>query len=207
MTNTAAFWDNVADRYAKRPIKDVDAYRQTMDRTVAHLSQDNVALEVGCGTGSTALLLADSVRHITATDISANMIDIAKRKARDQNTGNVTFAQGTLFDDTLEKGSFDVILAFNFLHLLENTPEAIQRVHELLKPQGLFISKTDCLSGHNIIYPVILPVMRFFGFAPYVKFLGVEQLDSLITKSNFEIIETGAYPASPPSRFVVARKL
>jgi len=97
-------------------------------------------LEVGCGTGSTALLLADSVKQITAIDISSNMIDIASNKAKDPQIENVNFIQSTLFDDTLEKRSFDVILAFNFLHLLEDTPEAIRRINELLKLEGLFIA-------------------------------------------------------------------
>ena len=77
MPNDAKFWDKIAAKYAKSPIKNMEAYNQTMDRTKSHLAKDDSVLEVGCGTGSTALLLADSVQHITASDISANMIDIA----------------------------------------------------------------------------------------------------------------------------------
>jgi len=44
------------------------------------------------------------------------------------------------------------------------------------------------------------------GFAPYVKCLKVAELDDIITSTAFEIIENGFYPASPPSRFIVARK-
>jgi len=39
-------------------------------------------LEFGCGTGSTALLHASFVKHMTATDISDEMIEIAKQKAK-----------------------------------------------------------------------------------------------------------------------------
>ncbi|MEL6287025.1 MAG: class I SAM-dependent methyltransferase, partial [Pseudomonadota bacterium] len=48
-------------------------------------------LELGCGTGSTALLLAPSVAQITGTDISGEMVRIANGKAADQGAQSVTF--------------------------------------------------------------------------------------------------------------------
>jgi len=92
MTNSGKFWDKHAKKYSKRPIKDMQSYNQTMDRTKSHLSKDDSVLEIGCGTGSTALLLAGSVQHITARDISGKMIDIANAKAKDQQIGNATFS-------------------------------------------------------------------------------------------------------------------
>jgi len=58
MTHAAAFWDKRAKKYASSPIKNKQAYTETMDRTKAHLSIDDKVLEIGCGTGSTTLLLA-----------------------------------------------------------------------------------------------------------------------------------------------------
>lgn len=208
MRNAAKFWDKIAKKYAKSPIKNMQAYEQTMDRTKSHLSTGDIVLEVGCGTGSTALLLADSVKHITASDISSNMIDIARNKAKDQHVENVTFIQAALSDDALEKGSFDVILAFNVLHLMEDTPAAVRKINELLKPDGLFISKTICAAEQIKLRFLwgLLYVMEKFGLAPYVNFLKIRALEELITNKNFEIIETGVYPPSPPSRFIVAKK-
>jgi 2-polyprenyl-3-methyl-5-hydroxy-6-metoxy-1,4-benzoquinol methylase len=58
---------------------------------------------------------------------------------------NVDFAQTNLFDERYTKESFDVILAFNILHFLEDHRQALQRITELLKPGGLCISLTPCL--------------------------------------------------------------
>jgi len=207
MLNAEKFWDKIAKKYAKSSIKNVQAYNQTMERTKIRLSEDDNVLEVGCGTGSTALLLSGSVKQITASDISSNMIDIARNKAKDQHVENVNFIQSTLFDNALEKQSFDVILAFNLLHLLEDTPKAVRRINELLKPEGLFISKTVCMAEKSKLWRVLLFIMQTLGLAPYVKFLRILELEELITNENFKIIETGLYPPSPPSRFIVAEKM
>ncbi len=201
----ARFWDKTADRYAKQPVKDMASYNETLDRTRKHLSSSDRVLEVGCGTGTTALLLAPSVEEIVATDLSSRMIEIAREKARAQGVGNVRFARATLFDDALEPGPFDAVMAFNFLHLLEDIPAAVRRVRELLEPGGLFISKTVCLGEQSRLWSVVVAVMRPLGFAPYVQCLKVAEIENAIARAGFEIVETASLPP-PRSRYVVARK-
>jgi 2-polyprenyl-3-methyl-5-hydroxy-6-metoxy-1,4-benzoquinol methylase len=206
MADSAEFWDKAADKYSKKPVKDMENYRKTLDCTRRYLSASDEVLEVGCGTGTTALLLAPGVKQLTATDISSRMIEIAREKAAAQEVENVRFDRTTLFDEELEKGSFDVVMGFNFLHLLEDIPGAVRRVDELLKPGGLFVSKTICLGERSRLWSGLLVVMKALGFAPYVRCLKVAELEDIITSTGFEIIETGFYPPSPPSRYIVARK-
>ena len=205
--DSAEFWDKLADKYSKKPVKDLESYNKTLDCTRKYLSSSDSVLEVGCGTGTTALLLAPSVKQIAASDISSRMIEIARQKAATQEVENVRFDRAALFDEDLEKGSFDVIMGFDFLHLLEDIPGAVRRVSELLKPGGSFISKTVCLAERSRLWSLLLAVMKPLGFSPYVKCLKVAELEDIITSKDFEIIETGFYPPSPPSRFIVARRL
>lgn len=209
MQHTADFWDNLADRYAKSPIGDMDAYNYTLGRTRSYLSAKDTVLELGCGTGSTALILAANVDKIIATDISKNMIGIAEQKAKDQGVSNVTFATAAVADAGKDEGPFDAVLAHNLLHLLENLPAALEHVHSLLKPGGLFISKTVCRPGKDApmkyrLMRVIVPVMQLLGKAPYVNFMHVGELERTIARHGFKILETGNHP--PPSRYIVARK-
>lgn len=209
MQNAADFWDKVAPKYAKSPIADMDAYTYTLERTRSYLSADDRVLEVGCGTGSTALLLAGNVKHITASDVSPKMIEVGAQKARDQDVPNVTFVTAELFDEAIDDGPYDVVMAFNMLHLLEGPREAIRRINGLLKPGGLFISKTVCRPGADAplkfrLMRVILPVMQLLGKAPYVNFMEVEELEGMIASEGFKIVESGTHPA--PSRYIVARK-
>ncbi|MBS9716062.1 class I SAM-dependent methyltransferase [Pseudohalocynthiibacter aestuariivivens] len=206
MSKEARFWDKVAKKYAKSPIKNVEAYNQTMERTKAHLTKVDAVLEVGCGTGSTALLLAHSAKQITASDISGTMIKIATQKATEQQIENVSFVRSSALNEAMEPESFDVVLAFNLLHLLEDLPTTVHRMNTLLKTGGIFISKTVCLAEKGWHIRVIIRLMRIFGFAPYVGFLKAKELENLIAREGFEVLETGSYPASPPSRFIVARK-
>ncbi len=206
MAETADFWDRVADRYAAKPVKDAASYEATLERTRAHLSGRNEVLEVGCGTGTTALRLAASVERITATDVSARMIAIAREKARAQAVENVRLEQATLFDPGLAPGSFDAVLAFNLLHLLPDLPGALRRIHALLVPGGVFVSKTICLGDRARLWRPVLAVMRALGLAPEVTFLRSAELEDEVEISGFAIVESEFLPASSASRFVVARK-
>ena len=206
MTQTAPFWDRLAERYAAQPVKDQDSYEKTLNRVRAHLTpQDNV-LEIGCGTGSTALTLSTAAGHIHATDISSGMIEIANRKAAAAGITNVTFGQAEA-DEQQAPGTYDAVMAFNLLHLLRDPAETTRLAREALRPGGLFISKTPCLGGKKWLYGPIIGAMRLIGKAPFVKMLRVQELEDLITDAGFEVIETGTFPANPPCRFVVARKL
>lgn len=76
----ARFWDRAARRYAKARIGDERGYERTLERTRALLAPEARVLELGCGTGSTALRLAGGVARYLATDISEKMIGIAQDK-------------------------------------------------------------------------------------------------------------------------------
>lgn len=206
MTQTAPFWDRLAERYAAQPVKDPDAYEKTLNRVRAHLTPQDRVLELGCGTGSTALALADSAGHIHATDISAGMIEIANRKAEATGVTNVSFGQAEA-DEGQVPGSYDAVLAFNLLHLLRDPAETVRKANAALRPGGLFMSKTPCLGGRKWLYGPIIGAMRLIGKAPFVNMMRVEELEDLIAGAGFEILETGTFPANPPCRFVVARKV
>ncbi len=212
MINSATFWDNVADKYAASPISDKDAYQYTLDRTRSYLRASDHVLELGSGTGSTALLLASSVDTYVATDISPKMLEIGQRNAQEQGIGNVEFVATDAGDAASEGAAYDAVLALNLLHLVPDLPAALANAHAMLKPGGHFISKTICLPEHG--FPLkfhamrtALPIMRLLGKAPPVFFYRIDELEEAVQKAGFEIIETGNHPAQPPSRYIVARKL
>lgn len=210
MEHAAEFWDGAAEKYAKSPIKDMKSYEYTLGRTKSYLSKTDRVLEIGCGTGSTALLLAPDVAHITASDISGNMIRIAEEKAAKQGVQNASFVTSDLFGSSLDQGPYDAVLALNVIHLIEDTPAVMKRIGQLLKPDGVFISKTVCRPGKGTPFKfrlmvMAIPLMQFFGKAPFVQFMKIPELEHHIADSGFKVIEASSSP--PPSRYIIAKKL
>lgn len=209
-SSSAHFWDKKAKGYAKSAIADMEAYERTLDRVRAHLQPQDEVLELGCGTGSTALLLAPCVSRITASDVSGEMVRIGQQKASAQGSKNVDFVVAGAQDPKLGSGRYDVVMAFNLLHLVDDVSASIARAYELLKSGGLFISKTFCLPQERSLkvsmIRLALPLMQLLKQAPEVHFLKVSQLDQLVLDAGFSLIEQGAYPEHPPRRFLVAQK-
>ena len=173
MMSAPQFWDKIADKYSKQPARDMDAYEQTLDRTRTYLGPQDRVLELGCGTGTTALKLAGNVGSILATDVSTRMVEIGREKARAEGAENVQFAVADVLENPAGEEQFDVVLAFNLLHLLPNADEAIAHVATLVKPGGVFISKTVTTPGRKMprfmrLMLLVLPVMQMLGKAPFV---------------------------------------
>jgi ubiquinone/menaquinone biosynthesis C-methylase UbiE len=199
------FWDRIAPSYAKKPVADEAAYQRTLERARSYLNPNQLVLEVGCGTGTTALHLAPHAAQIVASDLSPGMIRIAREKARAAGVDNVTFMPGTL--DELEAAArFDVVMAFNVLHLMADIPATLRRVYGLLAPGGLLISKTPCIGEMNFLVRLAIPVLQAFGRAPFVNFVKTQTLRESVSGAGFTTVETGFYPEKSHSLFVVARK-
>ncbi|WP_238152099.1 class I SAM-dependent methyltransferase [Microbulbifer sp. A4B17] len=67
-------------------------------------------LEFGCGTGATAIYHAPHVQHIEAVDISENMLEIGRTKAREACIDNIIFTRATLTELNAESTIFDEVL-------------------------------------------------------------------------------------------------
>ena len=81
------------------------------------------ALDVGCGTGATAVRLARLGMHVTLLDSSPAMLDIAKRTVEEAGVaGRVVLQHGDAAQLTnlFRAASFDVILCHNVLEYLDH---------------------------------------------------------------------------------------
>lgn len=203
---TDPFWDKVARKYATRPIGNMAAYETTLAHTRAYLKPTDNVLEIGCGTASTALLLAPQVAHYTASDISAEMVEIGREKVAEAGIAHLTVVQGILGDAALGVGPFDAVLAYNLLHLCPDPGDVARKAHAVLAPGGVFISKSACISGWRTMLWPMVGVLRLLGKAPFLKLMSVASLERQIREAGFEIVESFAPSGSPLGHFIAARK-
>ena len=211
MSKPKNFWDNASKNYDKTEERFEYIHHKSRENTKKYLEKNNVVLDYGCGTGTTACEIANDVKEIYGIDISTKMIEISKGKAAKRNIENITFAEGDIFDKKLKNESFDRILAFNMLHTIPNPEDAVQRINELLKPDGLFISTTPCL-GDKMSFLVglqirLVQILCKIGIIPVpIRRVKSSDLDALITNGNFQNIDTEKIFKGASSYFIVAKK-
>lgn len=205
MIKSAWFWDLIAKRY-DRQVREDEGYVRAVKRFAKYLSHDDTVLDYACGTGVIAFKIANAVKHVHAIDGSAGMIQLAKERAGEREVANVHFAQQTLFDDGLEIETYDVILAFNILHLLEDPRKALERICELLKAGGLLISSTPCLGETGIALRTLLPLVSKIGLLAYLRKFRTAELRELLRDTGFDTLQSQVLKRTIPIFYVVGQK-
>ncbi|MFT4970673.1 MAG: 2-polyprenyl-3-methyl-5-hydroxy-6-metoxy-1,4-benzoquinol methylase [Chitinophagales bacterium] len=115
--------------------------------------------------------LAKSLKAMEAIDISSGMIKVAKERAEAESINNISYSETSIFDERFKEESFDVILAFNVLHCIEDIPSLIKRIRSLLKPKGVFISSTACLKEKKSLLRYGLFWLIKVGVVPKMNFM------------------------------------
>ncbi len=204
MTESTAIWDRIAPKYAKQPVSDPASYDYKLSETRRFLTPDARVLEIGCGTGTTAISHSPYAAEIVATDISEGMLGIAREKAVAAGVENVRFEQKAMSQFGGEDG-FDMVMAHSLLHLLDDRDTAIRQIFRLVKPGGVFVSSTMCLSDGYGWFRWVGPLARMTGLAPLVRMFSADELRYSMEKAGFSI-EVDWQPNRKKALFLVARR-
>lgn len=136
-------------------------------------------LEVGCGTGRTACLLAQKGYQVTAIDVRPEMIEKALHRNKVQQL-NVTFEVGDLCALPFADNHFDVVLAESVTNFA-NAKLAVSEYYRVLKPGGtLYDCEVICLepmTPDNLDY-----LLAFLGFA---QLLSAEEWLAVLKSQQF----------------------
>ena len=114
----------------------VEFYQQILDREGL---QPRTAVDLACGTGSVAWLLAEKGLCVTGVDMSAEMLTIATQK---EGENRPVFACQKLQELSLPKGVDLAVCALDSLDYITEPADcrkAISRIYRVLNPGGCFI--------------------------------------------------------------------
>ena len=168
--NSSVFWDNIAERYAAKPVPDESIYQTKLRKTQSLLTPEKTVLEIGCGTGTTALHHAPFAKHILATDIAPKMIEIGKAKAQKANCNNIEFTVLAVDKLNTLEPRYDVVLAHSVLHLVDDYHATIQHVYDLLPSGGYFVSGSVCLNDGFGWLKWVAPIGQWLKKMPPLTF-------------------------------------
>jgi ubiquinone/menaquinone biosynthesis C-methylase UbiE len=110
-----------------------DAWLDLLSRLVGRTPQR--VLDIGCGTGFLALLLADLGHIVTGIDLSPRMIDRARRKA-EQAARQIDFRVGDAVALDCPDETYDVVVARHVIWNLPDPERAVAEWVRVLRPGG-----------------------------------------------------------------------
>jgi arsenite methyltransferase len=105
----------------------------------ADLKAGEVVLDLGAGAGVDAFLAANKVGptgRVIGVDMTEEMVDRAKRIARDHGYRNVEFRLGEIEKLPVEDESVDAVLSNCVINLSPDKAKVFQEVYRVLKPGG-----------------------------------------------------------------------
>lgn len=96
-------------------------------------------LDLGCGTGSLSLLIAEAGHRVTGIDLSRQMVQLADQKLVASGQ-RANFIVGDAADPPFAPGTFDVVLCRHLLWTLPDPQAALARWQRVLRPSGTLVA-------------------------------------------------------------------
>ena len=138
--HTAKAWDAEAPTFDEAPdhgLRDPAVRTAWRSLLLEHLPPAPARVaDLGCGTGTLSVLLAQCGFWVDGLDLSPAMVRLAGEKAAADPGLAVTFRVGDAADPDLTEGTYDVVLSRHVLWALPDPAAGLERWVRLLAPGG-----------------------------------------------------------------------
>ncbi len=118
-------------------------------------------LDAGCGSGPTSVALTRRGADVSGFDLSAAMIEIARRSLPEMDLRVHDLAEPLPWDDA----AFDTVLASLVLHYLPDWSGALAEFRRVLRPGGRLLASVN----HPGAFPLVHPDLEYFGITEYTE--------------------------------------
>ena len=184
LTSVAAVTYDAITAYASPPNE--TWIRQQLITSIQN--QPRQILDLGCGTGSTTLMLKQALpsARVIGLDLSPYMLTVAAHKAQQADL-SIQWRHGLAEATGLETAAFDLITVSMVLH--ETPPHISQLILQegfrLLKPGGQII----VLDGNQKVLRHMDWLIKLLR-EPYSKVYAAERVDDWLRTAQFEAVNT-----------------
>lgn len=160
-----SFWDRMAGIYDLYQMLDGKVIRQIEKITAENVRKGDIVLDCAAGTGMMTFAAAQNAKCVLCTDLSREMLIVAKKKARRRGVFNVKFALRDIFALKDRDGCFDRVMAGNVLHLLPDSDKAAKELIRVTKKGGKILLPTF-ICEDNMVSHLAVGFIKLLGFDP-----------------------------------------
>lgn len=137
------YWDERAKGYNETNQAELQCFKRDVWKNiilgqVKHPKKIKI-LDVGCGPGFFALIMAEAGHHVTAVDATQNMLEEAESNAKNLNV-KIDFLQSDAHQLPCVDASFDLVITRNLTWNLYEPQAAYEEWFRVLKPGGKLIN-------------------------------------------------------------------
>ncbi len=187
MADIGKRFDEVAYRY-DTPDK-LERSKRIIEKLIQVLPVEKnwKVLDVGIGTGNTAIYLSPYVKTIVGTDLSEGMLSVLKEKTEKMGIENIkAYKKDILKEDIPEKG-FDLVFNAMTMHHIDNPENAIKRFKDFLIKGG-YIAIVDLYKEDGSFHSDNTDVKHFgFDFEEVKKWFDREGLETVFIENIYTI--------------------
>ena len=159
-------------------------YKGIAEKIKEYVTEDDVVLECACGTGLLTLPMAQTCKKLIATDYSVGMLRQTKKKVK--NYSNTKVGKASILELPFKEGEFDVVVAANVIHLLEEPAKAISELKRVCKPNGRIIlptyinnEKKNAIVAAKLLSAFGVKFKRQFSLDSYKEFLASHHISQV----------------------------
>ncbi|MFT4229275.1 MAG: methyltransferase domain-containing protein [Microbacterium sp.] len=124
---------------------------RTAENSAAHLlpllKPTDRLLDVGAGPGTITADLAQRVAHVTATEIGADELALARATAAERDAANVDFRIADVHALPFEDDAFDVVHAHQVLQHVADPVQALRELARVTRPGGIVAVRDSDYAG------------------------------------------------------------
>lgn len=145
------------------------AYRRLRQEVMAIVSEaagsrpprDIRVLDIGCGPGNFALVLAEAGYSVVGVDAYSALIALAQEKRRAERLPNLSFRQADVLESPFRSEDFDQVLNVHFLYAHPNPRGVLREAFRVLRGggTGIFVNLTRRVH----VWPTFTSLRQRFG--------------------------------------------